>query len=199
MEIVIATRNRNKAEEFRRILDGTGIMMLTLDDFPNCPETQEDCDTFEGNAVKKAVSVSRFTGMTAVSDDSGLEVFSLQGAPGVKSARYAGTGSSDGENNNKLLSALNGLPEADRGARFVCALALAFPDGRVETFEGSVDGHVLQAPSGTGGFGYDPLFRPVGFTKTFGEMSAAEKDNLSHRRKALDKLGIYLRTGSAKA
>jgi XTP/dITP diphosphohydrolase len=193
MEIVIATRNRKKVEEFRRILAGTGIVMLTLDDFPDCPDTLEDLDTFQGNAVKKAVSVSQYTGMAAVSDDSGLEVYSLHGAPGVKSARYAGDGSSDSENTDKLLSDLKGIPAAERGARFVCVLALAFPDGRVETFKGTVEGHVIEEPSGTGGFGYDPIFLPLGFDRTFGEMSSSEKDSLSHRGKALDKLEIYLK------
>jgi XTP/dITP diphosphohydrolase len=199
MKIVIATRNRKKVEEFMRILAETGIVMLTPDDFPDCPETPEDRDTFHGNAVIKAVSVSKYTGMAAVSDDSGLEVYSLHGAPGVKSARYAGDVSSDSENTEKLLADLKDIPAADRGARFVCVLALAFPDGRVEAFEGTVEGHVIEKPSGTGGFGYDPVFRPLGFDRTFGEMSSSEKDTLSHRGKALDKLEIYLKNIGAQS
>lgn len=180
-------------EEFRRILAGAGISMLTPDDFPGCPEVIEDLDTFEGNAVKKAVTVSQYAGMPAVSDDSGLEVYALGGAPGVRSARYAGNGSSDSENTDKLLADLKNTPESERGARFVCVLALAFPDGRVETFEGIVEGELSGIPEGTGGFGYDPIFRPKGFDRTFGGMSACEKDSLSHRRMALDKLDAYLK------
>jgi XTP/dITP diphosphohydrolase len=197
MKIVIATRNRKKVEEFKRILEGTGITILNLDDFPDCPEVDEDSDTFEGNAIKKAVAVSRYTGMAAVSDDSGLEVYELGGAPGVKSARYAGDGSSDRANVDKLLGDMRGLPGADRGGRFVCALALAFPGGEVETFEGIVEGHVAEEPVGKGGFGYDPVFRPKGFDRTFGEMNADEKDALSHRRIGLDRMIRYLKSRAA--
>ncbi len=195
MKIVIATRNRKKVEEFRRILDGTCVAIQTLEDFPDCPEVDEDRDTFEGNAIKKAVAVSEYTGMAAVSDDSGIEVYALDGAPGVKSARYAGDGASDRSNLDKLLAEMKGLPQADRGGRFVCVLALAFPGGRVETFEGIVEGDVSEGPVGKGGFGYDPVFRPKGFDRTFGEMNAAEKDALSHRRIALDKMSRYLKSG----
>jgi XTP/dITP diphosphohydrolase len=193
MKIVIATRNRKKLEEFRRILTGADIALLSLDDFPDCPETLEDQDTFTGNAVKKAASVSRYTGLPAVSDDSGLEVYALAGAPGVWSARYAGASASDSDNIEKLLHEMKISSPADRGARFVCVLALALPDGLVETFEGTVEGDVIEKPSGSGGFGYDPIFRPVGFDRTFGEMTASEKDALSHRAKALAKFGKYIR------
>jgi XTP/dITP diphosphohydrolase len=198
MKIVIATRNKKKLEEFRRILDGAGIAMRSLEDFPDCPETLEDQDTFTGNAVKKAAAVSRYTGLTAVSDDSGLEVYALGGAPGVWSARYAGEDASDSANIDKLLHELKVASPADRGARFVCVLALAFPDGRIETFEDTVEGDVIEKPVGTGGFGYDPIFRPLGFDRTFGEMTAAEKDELSHRRKALDKFRGYIKAIEAE-
>jgi XTP/dITP diphosphohydrolase len=193
MKIVIATRNRKKLEEFRRILNEAGAALLSLDDFPDCPETPEDQDTFTGNAVKKAVAVSRYTGLPAVSDDSGLEVYALGGAPGVWSARYAGESASDSDNIEKLLHEMKISFSADRSARFVCVLALAFPDGVVEIFEGSVEGDVIEKPVGTGGFGYDPIFRPLGFDRTFGEMTSSEKDALSHRGKALAKFGKYIR------
>jgi len=199
MEIVIATRNKKKLEEFRRILNGTGVVIKSLDDYPECPEVIEDQNTFRGNAVKKAVAVSRHTGLPAVSDDSGLEVYALGGAPGVWSARYAGEGASDSDNNEKLLRELNKVSPSDRKARFVCALALAFPDGRVETFEDTVEGDVTAKPAGAGGFGYDPLFRPAGFDRTFGEITASEKDSMSHRRKALDKFSQYIRNIAIKA
>jgi XTP/dITP diphosphohydrolase len=197
MEIVIATRNRKKVEEFRRILEGTAISILTLEDFPGCSEVDEDRDTFEGNAIKKAVAVSQYTGMAAVSDDSGIEVYALGGAPGVKSARYAGDGSSDRDNVDKLLSDMRRFSGADRGGRFVCVLALAIPEGNVETFEGIVEGYVTEEPFGNGGFGYDPVFRPKGCDRTFGEMNADEKDALSHRRIALDKASRYLKSRAA--
>ena len=197
MEIVIATRNGKKVEEFRRILAGTGVNIRTLEDFPDCPEVDEDMDTFTGNAIKKAAAVSEYTGMAAVSDDSGMEVYALGCAPGVKSARYAGDGASDLANVDKLLAEMRGLPEADRGGRFVCVIALALPGCRVETFEGIVEGVVAEEPAGKGGFGYDPVFRPDGIGKTFGEMNAEEKDALSHRRIALDRMGRYLK-GLAK-
>jgi XTP/dITP diphosphohydrolase len=139
MKIVIATRNRNKIEEFKRILGGTMIELLSLEDFPGCPAVEEDSKTFEGNALKKAIAVARYTGMPAVSDDSGIEVYALGNAPGIKSARYAGEGASDSDNNLKLLKEMNGLPIEKRGARFVCAIAIAFPDGRAETFTGTVE------------------------------------------------------------
>jgi XTP/dITP diphosphohydrolase len=197
MKIVIATRNRKKLEEFKRLFEGSGIFIRSLEDFPCCPETIEDCDTFRGNALKKAVEVSKYTGLAAVSDDSGLEVNALGGAPGVWSARYAGPGASDRDNLEKLLDRMRNVAPADRGGRFVCALALSFPDGRVEIFEGTVDGYVTERSAGTGGFGYDPVFRPEGHERTFGEMTAAEKDSLSHRKKALDKLGGYLKIVTA--
>jgi XTP/dITP diphosphohydrolase len=192
MEIVIATRNKGKVMEFGRILQGRGLTIRTLDDLIDCPEVDEDQETFEGNAIKKAVAVSGCMDMIAVSDDSGLEVDALGGRPGVKSARYAGDGASDHENNDKLLADMQGLSTTERRARFVCLIALAFPDGRVETFEGVVEGQVGERAVGSCGFGYDPLFYPAGSDRSFGEMDAAEKDAISHRRMALDKLGRYL-------
>lgn len=195
MEIVLATRNRKKIEEISRITAGLPIMVLSLDDFPDCPETVEDRDTFEGNASKKALEVSRFTGKPALSDDSGLEVDALGGKPGVYSARYAPDASSgnDPKNYLKLLADLATTAGEKRTARFVCCIALAFPDGRVETFFGKAEGRINREPRGQKGFGYDPVFLPMGFDRTFAEMSASEKDALSHRGKALEKLAGFLR------
>lgn len=185
LELVIATRNKKKVEEIKRILEGIPVTLFTLDDFPGCPEVEEDQATFEGNAVKKAQSVALYTKKPAISDDSGLEVYALNSAPGVLSARYAGSDADDGKNLEKLLLELRGVEDDRRGARFVCVIALAFPEGRVETFEGFVEGKIGTEPRGVSGFGYDPVFYPEGHDRTFAEMSAEEKDALSHRGRAL--------------
>lgn len=190
--LVIATRNRKKVEEIRRILEGVAVELLSLDDFPGCPEVAEDSNTFEGNAVKKSKAVAGFTGKPSVADDSGLEVYALKGAPGVLSARYAGIVADDKKNLGKLLAELQGTEEGRRGARFVCVIALAFPNNRVETFHGVAEGRIGTEPKGFNGFGYDPVFYPKGHHTTFAEMSADEKDALSHRGIALRKLRSYL-------
>jgi len=194
MEIVLATRNKKKIEEIRRITVDLTITIRSLDSFPNCPETVEDKDTFEGNAVKKAFEVCRCTGKPALADDSGLEVDALGGAPGVYSARYAGGtgGGNDVGNYEKLLSELMNVPDSKRGARFVCCMALVFPDGTVKTFFGYAEGRIGREPKGTTGFGYDPVFIPDGHKRTFAEMTGDEKDRLSHRGKALEKLADFL-------
>ncbi len=196
MEIVLATRNKKKVEEIRRITTDLPISILSLADFPDCPETVEDADTFEGNAKKKAVEVCRCTGKPSLADDSGLEVDALGGAPGVYSARYAGgTGpGQDARNYEKLLDELKNVPDGMRGAQFVCCIAMAFPDGMVRTFFGYAKGSISREPKGKTGFGYDPVFLPMGHKRTFAEMSAGEKDALSHRGKALEKTAEFLRS-----
>ena len=193
MEIVLATRNRKKIEEIIRITQGLNVRILTLDDFPGCPETEEDGKTFEENAIKKAVTVSEYTGKPALADDSGLEVDALQGAPGTLSARYAGERANDQNNVEKLLKEMRSFPEYDRKARFVCCIALAFPEGTINTFYGTSEGKIGTEPRGHGGFGYDPVFYPEGFSITFAEMSGERKDTLSHRGKALSKVKEHLR------
>jgi len=196
LELVLATRNKKKIEEIKRITAGLPITILSLDDYPQCPEVEEDRDTFEGNAVKKAVEMCHCTGKPALADDSGLEVDALGGAPGVYSARYAGgTGSttSDIKNYEKLIVELKNVPNEKRGARFVCCMALAFPDGTIKTFLGYAKGRIGWGPQGKTGFGYDPIFIPEGKKMTFAEMTGEEKDKLSHRAKALEKLTEYIR------
>jgi XTP/dITP diphosphohydrolase len=196
MEIVLATRNKKKIEEIKRITAGLPITILSLDNFPDCPETVEDRDTFEGNAVKKAVEVCRCTGKPALADDSGLEVDALNGAPGVYSARYAG-GSGPGidvRNYEKLLAELKDVPDEKRGAQFVCCMALAFPGNTTKTFMGYAKGCIGHEPKGKTGFGYDPVFIPENEKRTFAEMTGEEKDRLSHRGKALEKLSEFLRS-----
>lgn len=193
MEIVLATRNKKKIEEIKRITVGLPITVLSLDDFSNCPEVAEDQDTFEGNAVKKAIEICRCAGKPSLADDSGLEVNALGGAPGVYSARYAGgAGANDRANYEKLLSELRNVPDEKRGARFVCCIALAFPDGSVKTFFGYSEGRISQKPKGATGFGYDPVFIPKGYKMTFAEMQGEDKDRLSHRGKALEKMIEFL-------
>jgi len=194
MEIVLATRNTNKIGEMRRILGDMDILIRTLDDFPSCPEVEEDRDTFEGNAVKKALEIAKCVRGIAVSDDSGLEVYELGGAPGVLSARYAGENAGDAANLEKLLNEMKGLPDEKRGARFVCCIALAFPDGKVVIFQGFVEGRIGKVSTGRKGFGYDPVFYPSGYQKTFAEMTADEKDALSHRGNALKKFKEHMKT-----
>jgi len=194
MEIVLATRNRKKVEEIQRITGGTGIKILTMDDFPGCPEVEEDGETFEENAVKKAVAVAKYTGKTALADDSGLEVDALGGEPGTRSARYSGEGADDERNIGKLLYAMRAFHEGERGGRFVCCIALASPDGEVRTFFGYAEGAIGNAPKGSYGFGYDPVFHPRGSLRTFAEMSNKEKDALSHRGKALQELKKHLKS-----
>jgi len=193
MEIVLATRNKKKIEEIKRIAADLPVIILSLDNFPNCAETVEDRDTFEDNAVKKAAEVCQCTGKPALADDSGLEVDALNGAPGVYSARYAdGTSGNDIRNYEKLLAELKDVPDAKRGAQFVCCMALVFPDGTVKTFFGYAKGRIGREPRGKTGFGYDPVFIPGDQKRTFAEMSGEEKDRISHRGKALEKLTEFL-------
>lgn len=193
MEIVFASRNRKKAVEIQRILAGHPVTVLSLADFPDCPDVEEDRDTFDGNAIKKAEAVAAFTGRMAFADDSGLEVAALNGAPGVFSARYAGEGATDILNVEKLLSEMAEIPDSQREARFVCCIALAIPGEEVHTFWGFAEGSIGREPRGAAGFGYDPVFYPAGHDRTFAEMSASEKDALSHRKKALDKFAEFMR------
>jgi len=185
MEIVLATRNRKKIEEIRRITSDMGISVFTLDDFPECPEVEENGATFEENAVKKAVAIAQCTNKPSLADDSGLEVYALGGAPGTFSARFAGQDADDRKNMEKLLHELMSRGEAERKARFVCCIAMAFSDGNVRTFFGYTEGTIGREPKGSRGFGYDPLFYPEGNDRTFAEMSNEEKDAISHRGRAL--------------
>ncbi len=193
MTIVLATRNRKKVEELQRIFAGYDIRFLTLDSFPYCPEVKEDGKTFRANAVKKAVQISQCTGCPAIADDSGLEVRSLGGAPGVFSARFAGEDADDQKNVKKLLREMKNVKGEDRAARFVCCIAFALPDGKYKTFTGYARGSIAGKPKGFNGFGYDPLFYPSGYQRTFAEMTDPEKDSLSHRGKAMKKLYTYLK------
>ena len=195
MDIVLATRNRKKAEEMKKII-GQGVMpfvnIFILNDFPECPDVKEDGNTFEENAIKKAVHASKCTGIIAIADDSGLEVDALNGAPGVFSARYAGESADDRANLEKLLKEMEHIPYEKRSARFVCSIAIASLN-EVKTFFGYVEGRIGTEPMGKKGFGYDPVFYPEGYDITFAEMSEDKKNAISHRYKALKELQKYLK------
>lgn len=187
MKILLATRNTHKVTEIRQIFAPlTNLTLLSADECPGLPaEVEEDADTFEGNALKKARTLCDASGLWTLSDDSGLEVLALHGAPGIYSARYAGPGCTYAENNRKLLQALEGV--SDRRARFRCVIALCAPDGRQWTVEGICNGEIGYEPKAGGGFGYDPLFIPEGYDRTFAELDPAVKNRISHRGNALRK------------
>jgi XTP/dITP diphosphohydrolase len=183
MKILIASRNAHKIQEIREIFDLPGVEWVSTAEFPELHDVVEDGDTFEANAIKKATELARATGLWALADDSGLEVVALGNAPGVYSARYAGEPCNHANNNAKLLRELEGV--ADRSARFRCVAALSDPSGRVDTVSGSCPGHISDALRGAQGFGYDPLFVPEGHERTFAEMGNEEKNQLSHRGRAM--------------
>lgn len=164
---------------------GSDIQVLSLDAFPNAPEVIEDGDTFEANAIKKAREIAKYTGLPALADDSGLVVDTLNGAPGVYSARYAGEDATDEANNAKLVKNLRGISASHRTAHFCCAMALATSDGRVQTTEAIWEGRILTTPRGANGFGYDPLFYVPTHNRTSAELSSEKKNRLSHRGQAL--------------
>ncbi|MBC7189712.1 XTP/dITP diphosphatase, partial [Candidatus Aerophobetes bacterium] len=187
MEIVLATRNSDKIREIKDAFKGTGFKFLTFSDFPSFPSPEEKGKTLRENALIKAEEVAGFTGKIALADDSGLEVDALGGAPGVYSSRFAGENASYEDNNRKLLSLLKGIPEEKRGATFRCVIALAKPDKKKITVEGVCRGRITEHPRGEGGFGYDPVFIPEGYSRTFAEISLEEKNRISHRARALRK------------
>jgi XTP/dITP diphosphohydrolase len=193
LTILLATKNKKKINEIKRMFSGMNIRFLTLDSFPDCLPADEDGESFRENAVKKAVHIAQITGLPALADDSGLEVKALGGAPGVFSARYAGEKADDQKNVKKLLSEMKKLKDEERRARFVCCIAFALPDGNYKTFTGYVSGVITRKNKGFKGFGYDPVFCPAGYSKTFAEMTGPEKDSLSHRGRALKKFRQYLR------
>ncbi len=189
MKLLLATKNKNKIEEIKKICMtmGSACQLYTLEDFPECEDVEEDGETFEENAVKKAVQTARATGMPTIADDSGLEVDALGGAPGVYSARYAGDSADDRANLEKLLDEMKDIPPEKRSARFLCCIALAIEDD-IKTFFGFVEGSIGAEPRGESGFGYDPVFYPRGHDRTFAEMSDDEKNSMSHRAMALAEL-----------
>jgi XTP/dITP diphosphohydrolase len=191
-EVVIATRNPGKFREIEAILSPLHLKLLSLRDFPDLPEVEEDGATFAENAGKKARAIARLTGRPAIADDSGLAVDALGGQPGVLSARYAGGNATDRERYQKLLDEMAGIPEGKRQATFVCVLAVAFPSGKMQVVEGECRGWITFAPRGKHGFGYDPIFFVPEFAKTMAELEPEVKNRISHRARALEKLKLIL-------
>jgi XTP/dITP diphosphohydrolase len=185
-QLVLATHNPAKVVELRRILAAAGVavQLSGLDEFPGAPEVAETGLTFAENALLKARAIAAFTGLPAVSDDSGLCVQVLNGMPGIFSARWAGRHGDDDANLALVLAQVSDIAEPNRGAHFACAAALALPDGREGVAEGRLDGALTFAPRGDGGFGYDPIFVPDGLTVTTAEMTPEGKDEISHRGRA---------------
>jgi XTP/dITP diphosphohydrolase len=188
LEIIIASRNKGKVREIRKVLKGSGFRIYSLNDFTDVPKIVEDGRSFAENALKKARFYSNCFGKLTLSDDSGLDVDILKGLPGIYSARYGGERATNQENNQKLLREMEGIPLSKRGARFKCAIAIVSPDGREAVAEGSCKGRIGFKEVGKKGFGYDPLFILPQFGKTMAQLSLKEKNRISHRGKALKKL-----------
>ncbi len=191
-EIVVATRNPAKIEEIRSIV-ADALRVLSLDDVDFSDEIQETGETFVENAILKATAVADATGLLTIADDSGLTVDALGGRPGIMSARYGGEGLSDADRIAVLLDELSDVPPAARGAEFVCTIALAAPRHVLATWSGRVYGLITDAPRGSGGFGYDPVFLYLPARKTFAEMTRQEKNAVSHRGRAVRQLPARLR------
>jgi XTP/dITP diphosphohydrolase len=191
-KIVLATRNKHKIQEIKTILSDLPLEILTLNDFQDVPVLREDGATFQDNSLQKAQAVYRHTKLPALADDSGLEVFFLNGRPGVLSARYAGDGASDEQNNEKLLGQMRGVAPRRRKAQFRAVLTLLDEKG-VDVTEGICPGTLAESGRGTNGFGYDPIFLPSGFSRTYAELTAEEKNQISHRARALAAMREVLR------
>ena len=192
---LLGSTNPGKLREYREILAGLDLELVAPSDLdPVPPEPDEDAHTFAENASAKARAYARVSGLETIADDSGLEVYALRGAPGVRSRRFFGEDASPGERNAKLLALLDGVP--DRSARFVCVTAHASPDGRVELFEGEVHGEIAESPRGDAGFGYDPVFVIAGDGRTMAELPSEEKHRVSHRGLAGAKLRARLAGGT---
>lgn len=192
MELVLATRNQDKVREIKQVLKNLEVRILTSKDFSKFPEVVEDKYTLRANALTKACTVARFSKKPALADDSGLEVEALQGAPGVLSSRFAGEGASYEDNNRKVLSLLEGVPPHRRKAKFRCLVAISNAYGKRTVVEGICEGRITEEIRGRQGFGYDPIFQPLGYDKTFAEMPPRLKNQISHRAVALKKAKAVL-------
>ena len=200
--LLVATRSAHKLRELRQLLHPARARLVSLDEVGVADDVEEPGERFEANAAIKARAYARLTGLPTLADDSGIEVDALDGAPGVRTRRYAGPDAADEENNEKLLAALRGLPAERRGARYVCVLSLALPDRAgprgglpLVSTRGTCRGRIAQAPKGTGGFGYDPIFEPESEPpggRTLGQWSAEEKNRISHRSRAARRMAPSL-------
>lgn len=193
--LLVATHSEHKLRELRQLLALPNAELVSLDDLGVADEPVEDADTFEANAAIKARAGLAATGMPTLADDSGLAVDALDGAPGVRTRRYAGDDATDEQNNQKLLRALDGLPAERRGAHYICSLVLAMPGEPLITVRGECFGRIATGPRGSGGFGYDPIFEPDGEApggRTFGQWTAEDKNRVSHRARAARAMTPYL-------
>lgn len=190
--IIIATNNKGKAKEFKSLFAEYGYKIKTLHDFPEIRDVEETGNTFYENALQKATFISQALDTIVLADDSGLEVDALDGAPGIYSARFAGEHGNDQKNNKKLLEELKNTPEEERTANFHCSLVLVRPDKEPLHVVGTVDGLILQEPTGDNGFGYDPLFFVPELDKSMAELTSDQKNAISHRAQAIIKLRDHL-------
>lgn len=190
--LLVATHNTGKAQEIRQLLQGLDLAIHDLSEWPHLPAVEETGSTFSDNALLKARYYHQHTGLMTIADDSGLEVAALGGAPGVHSARYAGPQATDAQRIAKLLDALRDVPDRERGAQFVCVIALVGPNQLEKTFTGICPGRITHAPRGEGGFGYDPVFEYPPLGRTFAQLSPHEKSAVSHRGRAMQQLRQFL-------
>jgi XTP/dITP diphosphohydrolase len=195
MKLVMATSNTNKILEIRdKFSDITNLALITLDTFKNPPVIIEDGATFHENAHKKAAGIAEFTGLASMADDSGLVIDALDGYPGIFSARFGGENVADNDRNRMILEKIQGIPADRRSARFVCVIAIAVPGGHCHFSVGKCDGFIADAPRGSNGFGYDPIFYLPDIGKTMAELTLEEKNKISHRAKALEAAKELLRS-----
>lgn len=195
IDVLLATRNKGKLGEFARLLSDLPIGLRSLEEFPDAVDVEESGGSFEENATIKAQHFVNLTRISTLADDSGLEVDSLGGAPGVRSARYAGPNATDSERIARLLATLDANGDAERRARFVCALAFALHvNEEIIIFVGKCEGRIAPVPRGHAGFGYDPIFIPDGYSQTFGELTSEVKNLISHRANAIKAARDYFRS-----
>ncbi len=188
MKIILATKNKGKIKDFEKLTEGMNIEVLSILDNIDFPDVVEDGKTFEENSAKKALEIAKYTRIITVSDDSGLCVDTLNGEPGIYSARYFGENATDELNIEKLLKNLSNIEKKDRKAHFVSVVSIAFPDGTVKSFRGETQGEILFEKEGNNGFGYDPIFYSYDLGKSFGLATIEEKKSVSHRGRAFEKL-----------
>ena len=191
-ELIFASHNKGKIKEIKELLAPLNIAVKTSDDI-EIPDVEETGTTFAENSLLKSSAIAKITGIACIADDSGLCVDALNGAPGVYSARYSPNRDFN-KGMDKLLTEMKESANKSRSAHFSCVISLAYPDGKYEIFEGRVDGHIAEKKQGNGGFGYDPLFIPDGFDKSFAELGSEVKNNISHRARAMQKLLAYLKS-----